>query len=97
MGHAAIAYTAQNFMSTATKDYCRTLLDDHSDSYLARVASWADNYRYTAEGGFSKPYHYIDANDSPPKSCGVDYERDCGAGGCVVSAINNYVSHRLDI
>jgi len=52
----------------------------------------ADSYRYTTAGKFSAPFHYIDALDSPPSSCGVDYTRDCGTGGCVVSAINNYVS-----
>lgn len=30
--------------------------------------------------------------DSPPESCGVDFERDCPEEGCIVSAINNYVS-----
>ena len=44
---------------------------------------------------FSAPYHFIDANDNPPSSCGVDYERDCGASGCVVGAISNYVRHVL--
>jgi len=33
----------------------------------------------------------IDAIDSPPSSCGVDLVRDC-EGGCIVSAIGNYVS-----
>lgn len=32
-----------------------------------------------------------DAEDSPPSSCSVDLNRDCGTGGCVVSAIANYV------
>ncbi|KAL9045129.1 MAG: hypothetical protein Q9214_001788 [Letrouitia sp. 1 TL-2023] len=31
-----------------------------------------------------------DAEDSPPSSCSVDLNRDCGTGGCVVSAIANY-------
>jgi hypothetical protein len=35
--------------------------------------------------------HYIDAEDDPPNSCNVDYERDCSAEeGCIVSAIANY-------
>lgn len=52
----------------------------------------SDSYRYTTAGTFSAPYHYIDALDSPPTSCSVDYARDCGVGGCVVSAISNYVN-----
>jgi hypothetical protein len=34
--------------------------------------------------------HYIDALDDPPKSCNVDYERDCTVEGCSISAIANY-------
>lgn len=33
-----------------------------------------------------------DAEDNPPSACSVDLNRDCGAGGCIVSAIANYVS-----
>ena len=34
--------------------------------------------------------------DDPPKSCNVDYERDCGDEGCSVSAIANYTSRASD-
>jgi len=91
LGHDTVAYIAQNFVTSATKTFCQNILGDTSTSYLANVATWADTYRYTAEGGFSAPYHFIDAEDNPPTSCNVDYNRDCGADGCVVSAIQNYV------
>ena len=32
------------------------------------------------------------SQDNPPVSCNVDYDRDCGAAGCVVSAIANYTT-----
>ncbi len=92
MGHETIAYVATNFVQSATKDYFQNLLGDTSGDYLASVAAWADSYRATKAGKFSAPFHFIDANDDPPSSCGVDLDRDCGAGGCVVSAIANYVS-----
>ena len=92
MGHETIAYVATNFVQSATKDYFQNLLGDTSGDYLASVAAWADSYRATKAGHFSAPFHFIDANDEPPSSCGVDLDRDCGAGGCVVSAIANYVS-----
>jgi hypothetical protein len=57
--------------------------------YLTAVQ--ADTYKYTSAGLYSKPYHFIDAQDDPPSSCNVDYNRDCGSGGCVVAAIQNYV------
>lgn len=91
MGHEAVAYVATNFVASETKTYFQDLLGDNSSDYLAAVASWADSYRYTKAGKFSAPYHFIDAKDDPPSSCGVSLSQDCGAEGCVVSAIANYV------
>ena len=93
MAHETVAYIAQNFVTSDTKQFCQNILGDTSTSYLANAATWADSYRYTTAGSFSYPYHFIDANDSPLSgSCGVEYTRDCGTGGCVVSALLNYVS-----
>ena len=50
---------------------------------------------YTAAGRFSAPLHFIDANDSPPESCGVVFDRDCGEA-CIIGAIGNYVSARRE-
>ena len=66
------------------------VLADTSDSYLANIASWADSYRSTTAGAWSAPLHFIDAEDSPPSDCNLDYDRDCGSEGCSVSAIANY-------
>ncbi|KAL7627506.1 hypothetical protein AAE478_001699 [Parahypoxylon ruwenzoriense] len=92
MGHETVAYIASNYVGSATKSYFQGLLGDTSADYLAGVAAWADSYRYTSAGKFSAPFHYIDANDDPPSSCGVELDRDCGAAGCVVSAIANYTN-----
>lgn len=90
LGHETVAYIAQHYVKSHTKTWAQGILNDTSTSYLANVATWADDYRYTAEGSFSEPYHFIDAEDSPPSSCSVDYDRDCGSKGCSVSAIANY-------
>jgi len=96
MAHETVAFIAQNFVTSDTKQFCQNILGDTSTSYLANAATWADSYRYTTAGSFSYPYHFIDANDSPLSgSCGVEYTRDCGTGGCVVSALLNYVSLSL--
>lgn len=95
-GHETVAYVASNFVSASTKTYFQTLLGDTSADYLATVSTWADSYRSTTAGKFSAPFHYIDAQDNPPSSCGVNYDRDCGSGGCVVSAISNYTSILLN-
>lgn len=59
----------------------------HKIPTIIDIASWADDYRALPEGAFSAPYHYVDAEDSPPHSCGVETQRDCGEGGCVISAM----------
>ncbi|PMD16565.1 S1/P1 nuclease [Hyaloscypha hepaticicola] len=92
MGHQTVAYIASNFVTTPTKTHFQKILGDTTTDYLAAVATYADTYRYTSAGLYSRPYHFIDAQDNPPSSCGVDYSRDCGKGGCVVSAIKNYTS-----
>jgi hypothetical protein len=72
------------------------VLDDTSRSYLANIASWADQYRLTSAGKWSAPLHFIDAEDDPPSNCNVDYERDCGSSGCSISAIANYTQRAGD-
>lgn len=74
----------------------QNLLSDTSTSYLANIASWADTYRTTAAGKFSAPYHFIDAQDSPPTTCNVNYARDCTSSGCSISAIANYTQRVAD-
>lgn len=91
LGHTTVAYIASNFVSSETKDFFQTLLRNDTDSYLANIATWADSFRYTAAGRFSAPFHFIDAFDDPPLSCGVQFVRDCGEMGCIVGAIQNYV------
>ncbi len=90
LGHATVAEVASHYLTSQAKTYVSGLLG--AGVSMASVASWADEYRSTSAGRFSAPYHFIDAEDNPPTSCSVDTIRDCGAGGCVVSAIANYVS-----
>lgn len=92
LGHATVAYVAQHYVDSGTTTWAQGLLGDTSDAYLAKIASWADTYRSTAAGKWSAPLHFIDAEDSPPTSCSIDYERDCGSAGCSVSAVANYTT-----
>ncbi|SMY26743.1 unnamed protein product [Zymoseptoria tritici ST99CH_1A5] len=77
LGHQTIAHLASTLIHPSTTHWAQTILNDTSETYLATISTWADSYRRTAEGAFSAPFHYIDANDDPPRSCGVDFERDC--------------------
>ncbi|KAL7898933.1 S1/P1 nuclease domain-containing protein [Trichoderma sp. SZMC 28014] len=90
LGHATVAYIAQHYLNSATASWAQGVLDDSSSSYLANIASWADDYRATTAGAWSAPFHFIDAEDNPPTSCNVDYDRDCGSAGCSISAMANY-------
>jgi len=89
VGHATVATIANNVLTSEASDFVSSILG--SGTSMASVASWADSYRYTSAGSFSSPFHYIDAEDSPPSSCGVKLSRNCGSEGCIVSAIANYV------
>ncbi|KAH8596107.1 phospholipase C/P1 nuclease domain-containing protein [Bisporella sp. PMI_857] len=96
LGHTTVAYIASNLVSPPTKTYFQALLLNTTDSYLANVATWADSFRYTQAGRFSAPLHFIDANDSPPEKCSVQYVRDCGEKGCIVGAVANYTRQLLN-
>ncbi|KAG8529470.1 uncharacterized protein KY384_006107 [Bacidia gigantensis] len=93
LGHATVGAIADHYLTAQAKSWVSTKLDGAT---MASVASWADTYRYTTAGRFSAPYHFIDAEDSPPSACSVNLNRDCGAGGCVVSAIANYTQRVQD-
>lgn len=77
-------------MKLAQNQRAQGVLGDTSTSYLANIASWADQYRATTAGKWSAPFHFIDAEDNPPTSCNVNYTRDCGNSGCSISALANY-------
>jgi hypothetical protein len=95
-GHITVAYIASDFVLPETASYFQALLRNDSSSYLAGIATWADSIRYTKWGRFTGPFHFIDAHDSPPNNCTVDFERDCKEEGCVITAIGNYTSRLLD-
>ncbi|KAF7303550.1 putative nuclease S1 precursor [Mycena indigotica] len=90
LGHATVAYVAQNFVEPEVAAWAQGVLNDTSSSYFANIASWADTFRATAAGKWSAPLHFIDAQDSPPTSCNVNFARDCTAAGCSISAVANY-------
>lgn len=96
MGHETIAYIAQDYVSSDTATFVQNALGDTSTDYMANAATWADSYRYTTAGSWSRPLHFIDANDSPPTSCSVDFTRDCGDNACVVAAITNFTAQLQD-
>ncbi|KAL2258313.1 hypothetical protein VTK26DRAFT_8409 [Humicola hyalothermophila] len=97
LGHITIGYIASNFVSPKTQLFLQGLLRNHTADYLAGVATWADSIRSSDLWSFTSDFHFIDAKDSPPSYCGIDYERDCQEDvGCVISALANYTTRLLD-
>ena len=87
LGHRTTAVLASRFLDPEAASTIRTLLSPQS---MITASTWADYYAHTPEGRYSAPWHWIDARDSPPHSCGVTYSRDCPSDtGCIVSAIAN--------
>ncbi|VDC07064.1 unnamed protein product [Peniophora sp. CBMAI 1063] len=97
LGHSTVGYVAMQFISSSTLTQVQSILGTTYDKTLGgNAASWADSVRSETAYKFSAPFHYIDAEDSPPTSCSVNLSRDCGSSGCVVTAIQNYTQRLLD-
>jgi hypothetical protein len=91
LGHQAVGLLAQNFLLPATIKKVQAILNDTSSSYMGNVATWADQFRSEPGQGWSAQLHYINAEDGPPPDSCVIHEMDCPAGGCITSALANYV------
>ena len=61
------------------------------------AALFPDRIRYIPSFAYTAPWHYIDARDNPPHSCGINLTRDCLSEGCVVTAIANHTDRVADI
>ncbi|KAF8250399.1 phospholipase C/P1 nuclease [Wilcoxina mikolae CBS 423.85] len=94
LGHRTTALLAARFLSRDAARQIRQLLKPQS---LVTASTWADYYAHTPFGRYSAPWHWIDARDSPPHACGVEFSRDCTSQGCIVSAIANHTERVVDI
>ena len=57
LGHATIAAIADNYLTEDAKGWVSDILG--GGVTMPAVASWADNFRYTAAGRFSAPFQYV--------------------------------------
>ncbi|KAI1025556.1 hypothetical protein LB506_001529 [Fusarium annulatum] len=96
LGHITTAYLASHFVANTTEAHLKYILYNDEEDYLAKIASWADSIRYTDWGRYTKTFHFIDAHDSPPNKCDVDFERDCKDDGCVLTALKNYTQQSVE-
>ncbi|KAI8914221.1 S1/P1 nuclease-domain-containing protein [Gorgonomyces haynaldii] len=87
-GHAIVGSIGQTFLDTNAKSYIDKLIG----ASMGTVGSWADSYKSTAAGSWSKVQHYIDVDDTPPTDCGLVESRDCPNQDCINYAIANHTS-----
>ncbi|KEF55882.1 uncharacterized protein A1O9_07462 [Exophiala aquamarina CBS 119918] len=95
LGHRTVAYLASMHFSTQSNIFTNTLLNGQD---ISEAALFPDKVRHMPQFSYSAGWHFIDARDSPPKTCGINMTRDCimDEGGCVVSAIANHTARVAD-
>ncbi|RMZ81006.1 hypothetical protein DV738_g2497, partial [Chaetothyriales sp. CBS 135597] len=64
---------------------------------ISEAALFPDKVAHMPAFAYSRPWHYIDAADDPPRSCGINLTRDCGGSdGCIISALANHTARILN-
>jgi len=82
-GHSVVTEIAYRHMTDHARAKVQEILGNRTRDALA---SWADDFKYTKEGAYSKPWHFI----SFPYDGDDQYtDKICAAEGCVVSAIRD--------
>jgi hypothetical protein len=94
IGHRTVGYLAQMYFDRDGAALFNELIEPNPDFDISDGANWADGMKFKFP--FTKPWHFIDAKDNPPKSCKVNYKSDCPKDdGCIIRAIKNMVSRIL--
>ncbi|KAJ6127664.1 hypothetical protein N7523_003276, partial [Penicillium sp. IBT 18751x] len=93
LGHRTVAYLAEKYLSEQGTQLVEDLVTPNEHFDISDAAVWADRQKFHYP--FTRSWHFIDAEDKPPDLCRVSYEADCKTGGCVISAIENMVSERV--
>ena len=94
LGHRTVAYLAAHYLTPEATTYVADLIN-YQD--ISEAALWADKIRYIPGFMYSRAWHYIDAQDDPPRQCGLNFTRDCLPDqGCAVSALVNQTGRVRD-
>jgi hypothetical protein len=94
LGHRTVAYLASQYFTPHSTRVTNLLLHGQD---ISEAALFPDKIRYIPSFAYTRAWHYIDAQDSPPAQCGINMTRDCVvATGCVVSAIANHTARLAD-
>ncbi|KAL6243078.1 hypothetical protein RBB50_010178 [Rhinocladiella similis] len=95
LGHRTVAYLASLYFTPQSTTFTNRLLNGQD---ISEAALFPDKVRHMPSFAYTAGWHYIDAQDDPPRLCGINITRDClpKDGGCVVSAIANHTSRVAD-
>lgn len=96
LGHRTVAYLASLYFTPRSTTFTNHLLNGQD---ISEAALFPDKVRHMPAFAYTAAWHYIDAQDDPPRQCGINVTRDCLAadGGCVVSAIANHTARVADL
>ncbi|KAL3442974.1 phospholipase C/P1 nuclease domain-containing protein [Aspergillus insuetus] len=94
VGHRTVAYLAERFLTDPGAQLVTELLANNRGSDISDASVWADTVKQKRP--YTRPWHYIDAEDRPPTTCSVHYEDDCDDSGCIVSAMENMTYQLTD-
>ncbi|KAF3089242.1 hypothetical protein TWF102_009734 [Orbilia oligospora] len=64
-GHKTVALLASRYFLPETAQFVQTYL--YRGQSIMDAAVWADRYAHIPLGRYSKTWHYIDAQDDPPR------------------------------
>lgn len=95
-GHRTVGYLAQLYFTTDAENLVDELIKPTETFDISDGAVWPDSFNVQSKYPWSKPLHYIDAKDDPPKTCKVNFNADCDPDErCIVAAITNFVCVHL--
>ena len=91
-GHRTVGYLAQMYFTPEAEHLFNELIIPNAAFDISDGAVWADNFSVQNKYPWSKPLHFIDANDNAPEKCAVHFHEDCDKyESCIVAAISNFV------
>lgn len=92
LGHRTVAYLAQLHFTPEAYSWTHDLLNGQD---ISEAALFPDKVVHMPQFRYTAGWHYIDAQDDPPRVCAINITRDC-LDGCVVSAIANHTDRVLN-
>jgi hypothetical protein len=86
-GHSIVGEIAQRHLTPRSGDNLRMILG--GDVSLASLGSWADDYKFTAPGLKTKPWHFVDVD---VKKDTYSQSTDCPDGSCLPEALTKQIA-----